>query len=78
MSDNKRARTGGEASEDEQKAMPAMPTMGMLTGLSYVSGVDYYRSINEKASKLAKQGRFMPRNPPMVIVSLDCDEYVYS
>eukprot|EP00746_Dinoflagellata_sp_MGD_P153088 gnl/MRDRNA2_/MRDRNA2_84066_c0_seq1.p1 gnl/MRDRNA2_/MRDRNA2_84066_c0~~gnl/MRDRNA2_/MRDRNA2_84066_c0_seq1.p1 ORF type:complete len:164 (-),score=25.45 gnl/MRDRNA2_/MRDRNA2_84066_c0_seq1:234-725(-) len=53
-----------------------MQTVGVLTGVSYVSGVDYYRGINEQASKLMKQGKRMVPNPPMVMVSVDCDEYV--
>ena len=51
-------------------ALPAIPTMGMLTGLSYVSGVDYYRGINEKVAALLAKGHTMPRNPPMVVVSV--------
>jgi len=50
--------------------------IGMLTGLSYVSGIDYYRGINEKVAKLLPRGRHMERNADMVIVSLDCDTYV--
>jgi len=53
-----------------------MRTVGVLTGVSYVSGVDYYRGINERASKLLPMGRRMTPNPPMVFVSVDCDEYV--
>ena len=55
---------------------PKMPTVGLLTGLSWVSGRDYYCGINEQTSALAPRGTSMARNPPMVIVSLDCDEYV--
>eukprot|EP00403_Amphidinium_massartii_P023010 CAMPEP_0178393382 /NCGR_PEP_ID=MMETSP0689_2-20121128/12157_1 /TAXON_ID=160604 /ORGANISM="Amphidinium massartii, Strain CS-259" /LENGTH=234 /DNA_ID=CAMNT_0020013969 /DNA_START=60 /DNA_END=763 /DNA_ORIENTATION=+ len=29
-----------------------MKTIGMLTGVSYVSGIDYYRGINERIAKL--------------------------
>mmetsp|Transcript_125075 Transcript_125075/g.226822 ORF Transcript_125075/g.226822 Transcript_125075/m.226822 type:complete len:92 (+) Transcript_125075:40-315(+) len=53
-----------------------MSTVGVLTGLSYVSGIDYYRGINEKASKLMPKGAMMVKNPEIVMVSLDCDEYV--
>lgn len=54
----------------------SMLTLGMLTGLSYVSGIDYYRGINERVAKKMPKGRIMPRNSEMVIVSLDCDTYV--
>lgn len=53
-----------------------MKTIGMLTGLSYVSGIDYYRGINEQVAKLMPKGAVMPKNSEMVIVSLDCDGYV--
>lgn len=53
-----------------------MRSAGVLTGVSYVSGVDYYKGINEKASELLPRGRRMVPNPPIVMVSLDCDEYV--
>mmetsp|Transcript_105724 Transcript_105724/g.329525 ORF Transcript_105724/g.329525 Transcript_105724/m.329525 type:complete len:263 (-) Transcript_105724:165-953(-) len=53
-----------------------MRTVGLLTGVSYVSGLDYYRGINEKAAELVPKAKVMIPNPPMVIVSLDCDEYV--
>lgn len=54
----------------------AMRTVGLLTGVSYVSGLDYYGGINEKAAKIMPKGKHMVPNPPMVIVSVDCDEYV--
>eukprot|EP00928_Gymnodinium_smaydae_P063408 TRINITY_DN46987_c0_g1_i2.p1 TRINITY_DN46987_c0_g1~~TRINITY_DN46987_c0_g1_i2.p1 ORF type:complete len:297 (+),score=69.49 TRINITY_DN46987_c0_g1_i2:68-892(+) len=55
---------------------PSMKTMGLLTGLSYVSGIDYYRGINQQVAKLLPRGAVMERNSEMVIVSLDCDGYV--
>lgn len=51
-------------------------TVGILTGLSYVSGIDYYRGINEKSQKLLKKGSIMERNAEIVMVSLDCARYV--
>ncbi|CAJ1352618.1 unnamed protein product [Effrenium voratum] len=53
-----------------------MKTLGMLTGVSYVSGIDYYRGINERIAKLLPKGNIMAKNSEMVIVSVDCDEYV--
>ncbi|CAE7192275.1 ygeA [Symbiodinium necroappetens] len=53
-----------------------MQTIGMLTGVSYVSGIDYYRGINERIAKLLPNGHIMAKNSDMVIVSVDCDEYV--
>eukprot|EP00441_Pelagodinium_beii_P014333 CAMPEP_0197654188 /NCGR_PEP_ID=MMETSP1338-20131121/38705_1 /TAXON_ID=43686 ORGANISM="Pelagodinium beii, Strain RCC1491" /NCGR_SAMPLE_ID=MMETSP1338 /ASSEMBLY_ACC=CAM_ASM_000754 /LENGTH=239 /DNA_ID=CAMNT_0043229587 /DNA_START=105 /DNA_END=821 /DNA_ORIENTATION=- len=53
-----------------------MKTIGMLTGISYVSGIDYYRGINERIAKLLPNGSIMPKNSEMVMISVDCDEYV--
>lgn len=55
---------------------PKLKTVGMLTGLSYVSGIDYYRGVNEQTAALLPKGKHMKPNPPMVVVSLTCDEYV--
>lgn len=49
---------------------------GILTGISYQSGVDYYSKINGIATELVGKGRVMKPNPKMHLVSLDCDEYV--
>eukprot|EP00971_Amphidinium_carterae_P187712 3725737-Amphidinium_carterae.1 len=56
--------------------LPRMPTLGLLTGVSYVSGIDYYRGINERIAKLLPKDGEMERNSDMVIVSVDCAEYV--
>mmetsp|Transcript_136823 Transcript_136823/g.381405 ORF Transcript_136823/g.381405 Transcript_136823/m.381405 type:complete len:250 (+) Transcript_136823:61-810(+) len=53
-----------------------MQTIGVLTGVSYVSGLDYYRGINEQVCQLMSKGRQMIPNPPMIMVSVDCDQYV--
>ena len=58
------------------KAAAKTPTVGVLTGVSYVSGVDYYKGINEQFADLSPRGTHMKKNPPMVMVSVDCDEYV--
>uniref|UniRef100_A0A7S0FD64 Uncharacterized protein n=1 Tax=Pyrodinium bahamense TaxID=73915 RepID=A0A7S0FD64_9DINO len=52
-----------------------MLTVGLLTGFSHVSGVDYYRGINEKASQLVPKGDHMAQNPPMIVVSMDRSKY---
>jgi aspartate/glutamate racemase len=52
-------------------------TLGILTGISYVSGIDYFKKINEKVLADSPQGYIMSPNPPIVMVSIDCDEYVH-
>jgi aspartate racemase len=49
--------------------------LGLLTGVSYQSGIDYYKTINERFMELTPKGRLMPPNPDLVLVSVDCDEY---
>eukprot|EP00435_Cladocopium_sp_Y103_P066924 s9_g29.t1 len=53
-----------------------MKTIGVITGISYVSGIDYYKGINERIAKLLPDGAVMPHNSEMVMVSVDCDVYV--
>lgn len=48
---------------------------GVLTGVSYVSGIDYYRGINEGFAELLGKRHLMPPNPQMVLSSIDCDRY---
>ena len=52
-----------------------MVALGLLTGVSYQSGLDYYKNINEQYMQLVPKGRLMPPNPRLTMVSLDCDEY---
>jgi len=52
-------------------------TLGILTGISYVSGLDYFKGINEKVLASTPQCHLMSPNPPIVMVSVDCDEYVH-
>jgi len=54
-----------------------VPTLGILTGLSYVSGLDYFKGINEKFLAATPKCHLMSPNPPIVMVSVDCDEYVH-
>lgn len=51
--------------------------LGILTGISYVSGLDYYRGIHERVLARTPVRHLMPPNPPMTMVSLDCDEYAH-
>lgn len=53
------------------------PTLGILTGISYVSGLDYYKGINERVLANTPKCHLMSPNPSLVMVSVDCDEYVY-
>mmetsp|Transcript_6699 Transcript_6699/g.18909 ORF Transcript_6699/g.18909 Transcript_6699/m.18909 type:complete len:259 (+) Transcript_6699:172-948(+) len=51
------------------------PTVGLVTGLSYVSGVTYYQQLNEKVTAVVGTGEVIPHNPEIVMISLDCDPY---
>ena len=51
------------------------PVLGILTGISYVSGIDYYKGINEKFASLVKSRHIMTPNPPIIMASVDCDKY---
>jgi aspartate racemase len=53
------------------------PTLGILTGISYVSGLDYFKGINEKVLAGTPKGHLMSPNPSIVMVSVDCDDYVH-
>ncbi len=53
-------------------------TLGILTGISYVSGLDYFKGINERVLANTPRGHVMSPNPSIVMVSVDCDEYVHS
>ena len=53
------------------------PTLGILTGISYVSGLDYYKGINQKVLADTPKCHLMSPNPHIVMVSVDCDEYVH-
>jgi aspartate racemase len=53
------------------------PTLGILTGISYVSGIDYYKGINEKVMAESPKRYFISPNPPLVMASVDCDVYVH-
>lgn len=51
--------------------------IGILTGISYQSGLDYYKGINELYASIKGKRLLMPPNPKMVMVSVDCDEYAH-
>jgi aspartate racemase len=54
-----------------------IPTLGILTGISYVSGLDYFKGINKKVLANTPKGHLMSPNPSIVMVSVDCDDYVH-
>jgi aspartate racemase len=54
-----------------------IPTLGILTGISYVSGLDYFNGINEQVLAETSKCHLMSPNPSMVMVSVDCDAYVH-
>ena len=51
-------------------------TLGILTGISYVSGIDYFKKINEKVLADSPQGYIMFPNPPIVMVSIVTSMYI--
>ena len=51
--------------------------LGILTGISYVTGLDYYKSINEYFMQNRKPVYELNPNPNLVFVSVDCDKYVH-
>jgi aspartate racemase len=51
-------------------------SLGILTGISYISGLDYYESINRLFAEGSSVGDTMRPNPEIVMVSVDCDHYV--
>ena len=53
------------------------PALGILTGVSYVSGLDYFKGINEAVLAETPTCHLMAPNPSIVMVSVDCDEYVH-
>ena len=59
-----------------QKTQQQKP-MGILTGISFQSGIDYYKSINEKFIELVPKhpDHPMPSNPHITLVSVNCAEY---
>eukprot|EP00039_Didymoeca_costata_P013140 m.195306 g.195306 ORF g.195306 m.195306 type:complete len:251 (-) comp15688_c0_seq7:2747-3499(-) len=49
--------------------------LGVLTGISYVSGLDYYKGINKRYMEIAGTKHLIAPNPPMLMSSVDCDIY---
>jgi hypothetical protein len=49
------------------------PPVGILSGISYVSGMDYYKGVNEQYAALVGKRQLMPPNPLMLMASVDCD-----
>ncbi len=57
--------------------MNRIPSLGILTGISYISGIDYFTGINKAVIEGTPIGKIMRPNPSIVMVSLDCDRYVH-
>lgn len=53
-----------------------MRKMGLLSGISYVSGLDYIRGVSEKVAALVPRGPVMPKNSLIAATFVDCDQYV--
>lgn len=65
--------------DDAAPSAPTLPQrpLGILTGISFQSGIDYYRNINERFMQLVPKhpDHPMPPNPLITMVSADCGEY---
>ena len=55
----------------------AKSSLGILTGISYVSGLDYFQGINQAVTEKATLGKVMRPNPEIVMASVNCDQYVH-
>lgn len=51
--------------------------LGILTGISYVSGLDYFKGINERVLAEGTKGHLMVPNPQIIMSSVNCDEYAH-
>ena len=51
--------------------------LGVLTGISYVTGLDYYKRINEYFMRSRKPIYSLSPNPNLVFASVNCDKYVH-
>ena len=51
--------------------------LGVLTGISYVTGLDYYKRINEYFMRIRNPIYSLSPNPNLVFASVDCDKYVH-
>lgn len=51
------------------------PPVGILAGISYVSGIDYYKGVVEQYALLVGKRQLMPPNPLLYLASVDCDAY---
>eukprot|EP00041_Stephanoeca_diplocostata_P020271 m.451286 g.451286 ORF g.451286 m.451286 type:complete len:263 (+) comp21524_c0_seq4:555-1343(+) len=58
-----------------EKTRDNLPVIGILTGISYVSGLDYYKGINEIFGRIVGKRHLIPANPLMLLASVDCDIY---
>ena len=47
------------------------PPVGILSGISYVSGIDYYKGICEQYAELVGKRHLMPPNPLLFLASVD-------
>ena len=59
-------------------AAKSMRYLGVLSGVSYVSGLDYFKTINQRVGSLISRSACerMPKNARLVMVCVDCDTYV--
>ena len=59
-------------------AASSMRYLGILTGVSYVSGLDYFNTINKRVGELIDRAKCqrMPKNARLVMACVDCDTYV--
>ena len=59
-------------------AATRMRYLGVLSGVSYVSGLDYFKTINQRVGELIDRSACerMPKNARLVMACVDCDTYV--
>eukprot|EP00750_Incisomonas_marina_P003007 INCI12807.1.p1 GENE.INCI12807.1~~INCI12807.1.p1 ORF type:complete len:530 (-),score=106.87 INCI12807.1:641-2230(-) len=55
--------------------MAEFPCLGLLTGISFQSGVDYYNGVNNQFHSHVQKRHVIKPNPNITMVSVDCDEY---
>ena len=60
------------------EAAKSMRYLGVLSGVSYVSGIDYFKTINQRVGSLIRREECerMPKNARLAMACVDCDTYV--
>ena len=66
------------AAQGMNEAAKSMRYLGVLSGVSYVSGIDYFKTINQRVGSLIRREECerMPKNARLAMACVDCDTYV--